>query len=88
MTDWIWVPVRMHNNERWGALSFLKGGRILEVIAERFERKDENFSFIGGHRVRLYKLKTNIHFKIPTEALTLDISGVAAAVQPPRRQGR
>ena len=89
MTDSsIVVPIRVYNGEKWGALSYIKGGRILEVVAEQFEHKKDNFSLFGQHRVRLYKLKANIHFKIPTEAVTLDISGVPAAVQPPRRQGR
>jgi hypothetical protein len=88
MTDSVRVPVRMHNNERWGALSFLEGGKTIEVIAERFEPKNDSFSFIGGHRVRLYKLKSSVHFKVPT-GVTLDISGVPPATQPTlRKKGR
>ena len=44
-----------------------RGNRSIEVVAERFEREDENYSFIRGHRVRLYKLYDAMHFKVPDD---------------------
>jgi hypothetical protein len=91
VSDRIAVPIRIYNGEKWGALTYIACGRPLEVVAEQFEQKKENFSLFGQHRVRLFKLKANIHFKLPADAVTLDISGVPAAVQPPptrRQKGR
>ncbi len=76
------VPLKLYNNERWGALDGW-GNRSIEVVAERFERKDENYSFIRGHRVRLYKLYDAMHFKVP---VTLNISNVQPAQAPPATQ--
>jgi hypothetical protein len=86
VTDKIVVPIRMYNGEKWGALTYIACGRPLEVVAEQFEQKKDNFSLFGQHRVRLFKLKANIHFKLPPDAVTLDISNVPASTQPPTRR--
>jgi hypothetical protein len=78
------VPVKIVGGERWGHLSAL-GDAAHFICGEDVWKKDENFSFAGGHRVRLYAFKKNVHWKIP-EGVSLDISGVPAATSAPRRQ--
>jgi len=81
------VPVREVNGERWGALCLL-GPLVFEVVSETWELKKDSYSFVGGHRVRLLKLKKNVHFKVPADiqGTELDISGIAPSTAP-RRQG-
>jgi hypothetical protein len=55
------------------------------ICGESVRMKDENFSFAGGHRVRVYLFKKNVHWKIP-EGVSLDISSVPAAQAPRRAQ--
>lgn len=76
------VPLKLYNNERWGALDGW-GNRSIEIVAERFDQKDGNYTFIGGHRVRLFKISDNMHFKVPA---TLDITNVQPAQAPPAPQ--
>lgn len=49
MSDTISVPLRIHKNEKWGALDCWSN-RQIDVVAERWKKVEENFSFIGGHR--------------------------------------
>jgi hypothetical protein len=51
---------------------------------------ENKYSFAGGHRVRLYRFKDNVHWRIPA-GVELDISRVDpttgnGAAQPPRRR--
>lgn len=80
----IHLPLREHNHERWADISSLAPSQTFEIVGEKVNRSDENFSFIGGHRVRLYKFKKSVHFKVP-RGTDLNISGVTPA-EPPRRQ--
>lgn len=80
--DRISVPVKIINSERWAQLNVF--GESHEVCAEKFKVKDNNFSFAGGHRVRLLSVKKNVHWKIPT-GIALDIQEVKVAEEPPRR---
>jgi hypothetical protein len=83
MSEVVRLPVKKWGATKWADLGSL--GHIHEIIGEKFDMKDNNYSFAGGHRVRLFKVKNNVHFKIP-EGVTLDISGVTPA-EAPRRQG-
>lgn len=83
MSDHIRVPIRVINGVKWAWLSM--HGHTHEICGEDF-RQLNDFSLSGQHRVRLIRLKKNVHWKIPAEA-TLDISGVAPAT-PPRRPQR
>lgn len=83
MSDTLPVPLRTHGKERWGALDGW-GNHVVEVVAERFELKNDSYTFLGGHRVRLYKLYNNMHFKAPPA--TLDIRNVQPAQAPPATQ--
>jgi hypothetical protein len=82
------VPVRLHGGDRWGCLQTLDSGTHQFVGFDIWQKK-EQFSFIDGHRVRLYAAKGMVHFRVPTATQLIDISGVTPASQPPpRRQGR
>jgi hypothetical protein len=80
--DHVRVPVRLVNNARWGALAYL--GETHEICAEKGDCIDQKFSFAGQHRVRLWRFRKNVHWKIPT-GVDLDISGVQRAAPPRRR---
>jgi hypothetical protein len=88
--EWLRVPVRVVNGEKWGALQYLlKGGtETIYVVGEKVKMDDQNFSFADGHRVRKYSFKKNVHFKIASE-MVLNIADVNPGNPPPRRnQGR
>ena len=55
------------------------------VCAESFKVVDNQFSAAGGHRVRKFALKKNVHWMIPGTVLDLDIQNVPPA-SAPRRQ--
>lgn len=80
-TEFIKVPVKKVNSQPWGQLSLF--GNQHEFCGEKIRLRDQNFSFAGGHRVRLYVAKGNVHWRIP-EGVQLDITQVELA-NPPRR---
>ena len=75
------VPVRMVNGEKWGQLSVL--GHTHFVVAEEV-RQLADLTFADGHRVRHYRLKKNVHWRIPVEA-EIDITDVPQKAPPRRR---
>jgi hypothetical protein len=79
------VPVKDVNGVKWGDLSAL--ALTHEIVGERVDKLNENFSFAGGHRVRLFKFKKNVHFKVPPKGTLLDMTAVPVG-DTPRRQGR
>lgn len=81
MSQRVSIPVREHDRQKWGWLSALCDDH--EVVGYDFRKISDQYSFIGGHRVRLFKIKGNVHFKIPT-GVAFDISAVPPAA--PRRQ--
>jgi len=83
MTQFVQVPVRIVNKESWARLSLY--GERHEFCGEQIKLKKENFTFAGGHRVRLWVLKKNVHWKIP-KGVSLDISEVNPARLSRRRQ--
>jgi hypothetical protein len=86
MSESIRVPVRsVPKDGKWGALYLL--ALTHEICAEKVDCVSEKYSFAGGHRVRLYRFKKNVHWRIP-ESVQLDISAVPAAngAPPPRRK--
>jgi hypothetical protein len=83
MADRIRVPIKTVGTERWGQLSAFGESHL--ICAEAVKLKDEKFSFAGGHRVRLYSFKKNVHWKIP-EGAAFDIADVTPAVAPRRTQ--
>jgi hypothetical protein len=83
MAEHVSVPVRTVGTSRWGHLSAL--AETHQICGEAVRLKDQNFSFAGGHRVRLYTFKKNVHWMIP-EGTPLDISGVTPGIAPRRAQ--
>jgi len=82
MAERISVPVKTVQGERWAELNAFGSQHI--IAGEKCTVKDQNYSFAGGHRVRLYSIKHNVHWKIPA-GIPLDVSQVAPA-EPPRRR--
>jgi hypothetical protein len=82
-TRQIRMPVKNINGEEWAELSVLASTHF--ICAESFKITDNNFTAAGGHRVRLYAIKKNVHWKLPTTVVSLDIADVPLA-QAPRRQ--
>jgi hypothetical protein len=75
--DRISVPVIEYGGYRWAALVFF--GKDHEITGESFSCIDQKYSFKDGHRVRIFKIKKNVHWRLPS-AIVLDITDV-----PPRR---
>jgi hypothetical protein len=70
------IPVRVVNGEKWGDLNSIQSTH--EICGEKVDMVNSNFSFAGGHRVRLYRFRKNVHWRIPA-AITLDITDVKPA---------
>ena len=85
MADYIKIPVKKVGKDLWGELSAF--GLSHQICGESVRMTDQSFSFAGGHRVRLYAFKKNVHWKIP-EGVSVDISNVIPAEAPPRRAQR
>ncbi len=85
MSDSIRVPVKTIGSDRWGQLNVF--GEHHLICAEKVTVREQNYTFAGQHRVRLYSFKKNVHWKIP-EGIQLDVAGVTPAQPPPRRQMR
>jgi hypothetical protein len=67
------VPIIEHDGHKWGALAHLASDHEITCEAQ-IKCLNEKYSFKGGHRVRLYKFKKQVYWKIPPKAL--DISNV------------
>ncbi len=77
------VPIKTFKKQPWGMLSQL--GSTHEICGEDVKKINDNFSFVGGHRVRLFKFKKNVHWLIP-KGTDLDISTVPPGGSAPRRR--
>jgi hypothetical protein len=78
------LPLKVHSQCNWAEISSLAPTQVFEIVGETVKLGDQNYSFIGGHRVRLYKFKKNVHFRVPA-GTDFNISSVVPA-EPPRRQ--
>ena len=86
MRERISVTLKTVGRRKWGDLSVIATSH--DICGETVKEIDSKYNFAGGHRVRLYRFKKNVHWLIP-EGVELDISGVPAGQQAPRRsQGR
>lgn len=72
-----------HDGYGWGNLNYYGTQQI--IAGEKITTKDENYSFVGGHRVRLYCIKNSVHWRIP-QGIPLDVSAVPPANAPPQRR--
>lgn len=79
MRDRITVTLKTVGKEKWADLNVL--GLSHEFCGEQVRCINEQFSFAGGHRVRLYSFRKNVHWRITT-GFKVDISEVTPA-QPP-----
>ena len=79
MAQKVSVPVQIVNKERWGQLSFLAEAH--EFCGEKVTQL-KDMSYKNGHRVRLYRFKKNVGWRVP-ETVDLDITSV---LPPKRRQ--
>lgn len=87
MRELLSFPVKIVQGRKW--LDLTAHGVAHEFCGERHIVKDEQYSFSGGHRVRLVHLKKNVHWLMPTGGVTLNIEDVEpVAKAPPRRQTR
>ena len=77
------VPVRAHDKHNWGMLSYF--GNAHDFCGETVSLVNQNYSFIGGHRVRRYKFKKNVAWQI-SAGTDLDITSVSPGASPPRRR--
>jgi hypothetical protein len=78
----IFVPTVRHAQASWANLNYYGPKHV--ICAESMKIDTESFSFIGGHRVRLYSVKGNVHWKIPP-SFEVDITSVPLP-NAPRRQ--
>jgi hypothetical protein len=76
MADQISIPVKKVNGVSWADLGALALSH--EICGESVRPINAQFSFAGGHRVRLYSFKKNVHWKVPV-GQDVDISGVEPA---------
>ena len=83
MADHVGVPIKTVGSERWGQLCSFGDSHL--ICGETVKLKEEAYSFAGGHRVRLYSFKKNVHWKIP-EGISVDIAEVSPAAAPRRKQ--
>jgi hypothetical protein len=83
MPDRVPVPIKLIKGERWGDLNSLS--LTHEICGERVDKINDNLSFAGGHRVRLYRFRKNVHWRIPESVVTLDISAIAPAALPRKK---
>jgi hypothetical protein len=81
MSNHVLVPTKRVNGSLWGDLTVF--GHHHLICGEKVDLKDDGLSFAGGHRVRLYSFKKNVHWKIP-EGTSIDISDVTPASAPRR----
>jgi len=82
MARHVQVPVKKVGKEEWGDLSVF--GHSHEFVGEVCKLKDDKYSFAGGHRVRLYLFKKNVHWRIA--ATEFDISDVPPAEAARKKQ--
>ena len=80
------IPVKKINGDDWAEFSTLASTHY--ICGEVFKITDNHFSAAGGHRVRLYSVKHNVHWKIPATVIQLDIQEVAASPAPRRETRR
>jgi len=85
MADHLPVPIRVIGADKWGALSWIHDATF-EIIGETVWQVAD-LSFAGQHRVRSYRFRKSVHFRIP-DTVKLDISNVQPAGDPKRSQRR
>jgi hypothetical protein len=75
------VPIIEHDGYRWGALAYF--GKDQEFTGEDFKCVDQKYSFKGGHRVRIIRIRKQVYWRLPS-GINLDITDVAMRRVQPR----
>ena len=75
----IGIPIKRIGGADWGELSAF-GPSHTHVICGEKVNQGEDISLAGGHRVRLFRFKKNVHWKIPI-GVDLDITDVPAVTR-------
>jgi hypothetical protein len=83
MVDHIPVPIKTVGKDRWGQLCLIADTFL--ICGESVDLRDQKFSFAGNHRLRLYRFRKSVNFKIP-DGIALDIAEVLPASAPRRTQ--
>lgn len=73
------IPLKTVGGRSWGDLNSFALSH--EICGERVDLVDNSYSFAGGHRVRLYKFKKNVHWAVPM-GIDLEISDVPSPGSP------
>lgn len=76
------VSLKDYNGDKWGDLAAIAVAH--DICGEKVSQINGNFSFIGGHRVRLYRFKKNVHWLIP-KGTDFEIGDLPQAPAPRRR---
>ncbi len=82
----IFLPIKRDGNKRWVLLGQIAPSHI--ILSEKCTQINENYSHFGGHRVRAWAVKGNVHWLLPDAAEEYDITGVSPSQAPRRRQPR
>ena len=85
MTEHITIPVKVVKGVKWGDLNALSITH--EVCGEVVKLKDDKFPMSGGHRVRLYHFKKNVHWRV-ANGLEVDITEVKPSEPPPKQAAK
>jgi len=81
-------PVKQIGADEW--LDLTAHGLSHDFVGERVNQR-QDMSFAGGHRVRCYVFKKNVHWKLPAQGVVVDIADVApvdAQQREPSRRGQ
>jgi hypothetical protein len=81
MADHLQVRVIEYDGYKWAALADF--GKDHDIIGEAQSCINQKYSFKGGHRVRIFRIKKNVYWRLPS-TITLDISDVPARRVPNR----
>jgi hypothetical protein len=79
------VSIKDYNGDKWGDLASFADSH--DICGEKVKEVNSNYSFIGGHRVRLYRFKKNVHWMVP-KGTDFEITDVSQASSPRRQGGR
>lgn len=84
----ITLRLTRHDKRDWAHLNYF--GHTHLICGESIKEKNAQYSFVGGHRVRLWQVKNNVHWVVPSDderdGDEIDISDVKPQAAP-RRQG-
>jgi len=69
MAEHVNIPIVEHDGSKWAALAYF--GKDQDFTGEDFKCTNRQYSFKGGHRVRIYRIKKQVYWKIPSRVLDI-----------------